>query len=404
MNRVLLVGLCVLWAGLTFSQACVEIAFCATFGLWLLWIISKHDFGVLWSESAKAYLVPLYGYMLLVILTSFMTEHPPQTLRGLLKVGQQIAIFFLTADILKTEKNRKTFEFVFLIVFFVVLFDVLVQYFWGQDLIRGFRGVDASAGIRVTGSFKNYGFLAVFLMLTIPVVFMWGYRKPWRIGKWVLPSWLYLFGAACGTVLIYLTRSRGAMLACAAGIVLFVLLARKWKILVGILVLGGLSLLVMPKGMVIHLDIEGKEQSMVERFYLWERALQVIKAKPLTGTGINTYAVSHQKYDKTQSWRVRNYYAHNGYLQMAAETGLPSLFLFLVFVLTFFWRAHQASRRGDPNEALAGLGIALGLVNFLFFAALDTSLHNPLPVMTFWLVAGWQYARLRDVTTTAILS
>jgi len=141
--------------------------------------------------------------------------------------------------------------------------------------------------------------------------------------------------------------------------------------------------------MIIHLDTDMKEQSIVERYFLWDRAINVIKAKPLTGTGINTYAVAHSKYDTTENWRVRDYYAHNGYLQLAAETGIPSLACFLLFLLFFYVRGLKVitQLRGDPR-VYAHLGILTGLLVFLIFALADTQLHSAQPIMTFWFLAG----------------
>ena len=150
--------------------------------------------------------------------------------------------------------------------------------------------------------------------------------------------------------------------------------------------------------MLIHLDADRKEQSLVERYYLWDRAISVIKAKPLTGTGINTYAVAHQRYDTTKNWRVRNYYAHNGYLQLAAETGLPGLFLFLAFLIyQFVWsyrRLAQKKAAGEVTGYWIPLGLLTSMAGFLVFAFVDTVLHNEQSAMTFWYLAGLQSAYL----------
>ena len=142
----------------------------------------------------------------------------------------------------------------------------------------------------------------------------------------------------------------------------------------------------------IHLDIDSKEQSLVERLYLWDRAAHVIKARPWTGTGINTYAVAHQKYDKTQNWRVKNYYAHNGYLQMAAEIGIPGLFLFLLFLLNFFKislkKIKDWLRSSKPEQGFPLLGICLGVLNFLILTLVDTILHNPPSIKLFWYLSA----------------
>ena len=131
------------------------------------------------------------------------------------------------------------------------------------------------------------------------------------------------------------------------------------------------------------------KQSIVEQVELWKRALDVIDSKPWIGTGINTYDVAHEKYDTRQNWRVRGYYAHNGYLQLAAEIGVPGILFFLAFLVFFFRRGIQGARavRGLPEEWTI-LGLMTGLLAFLIYALSDTNLQSPQPLMAFWFMAG----------------
>ncbi|MCM8775718.1 MAG: O-antigen ligase family protein, partial [Candidatus Omnitrophica bacterium] len=201
--------------------------------------------------------------------------------------------------------------------------------------------------------------------------------------------------------LLFLTRSRGAILSFILGFMVVLLLHRKYVMIFVLLAAGTVSLFVLPQRMTIHLDADGREQSIVERYYLWHRAWDVIEARPWTGTGINTYAVSHQKYDQTKNWRVQNYYAHNGYLQLAAETGLPSLILFLAFLIQYFRGALKRSVPSSQDGDILRFGILAGILNFLIFAGIDTVLHNPQPVMTFWYLMGLQTAYQRITRISA---
>jgi hypothetical protein len=98
-------------------------------------------------------------------------------------------------------------------------------------------------------------------------------------------SLLTAFASVGGLVLLIWTRSRGAFLSFLVGGVLWMVFTKRFKwLMVAGLIAGGAFLLV-PKSMIIHQNAEGQEQSIVERYYLWDRALNVIKAKPLTGTG-----------------------------------------------------------------------------------------------------------------------
>lgn len=386
-HRTVLFSLCVLWAALTFSTALVEISF--TIAL-IAWTFSKWNGQPTMLWQRKGIVIPLAGFVILSSLSYFWSEIPVLSFRGIFKILQQVFLFLMVADTFSEKKNQSIFQNVFLGVTALLIADTFYQYFRGEDLIRGFKGMGASAGYRVSGPFKTYGILASYLVSTLPflgAVALHIYRRDRTSFQWILASVMTLLYA----VLLYWTRSRGAFLALLVGTFLILFFLKRWKILIAIMILCVGSVFVLPRGMIIHLDGYGKEQSLVERYYLWERAISVILAKPLTGTGINTYAETHEKYDRTKNWRVRRYYAHNGYLQMAAETGLPALLFFLVFLWQHLGSGLRSvyRARGSP-EVVLFMGLIFGSFNFLILTAVDTVLHNPQPALTFWYLLGLQ--------------
>nr|MBU9889881.1 O-antigen ligase family protein [Candidatus Omnitrophota bacterium] len=256
---------------------------------------------------------------------------------------------------------------------------------------------DSGSGIRLVGPFRDFGIMASYLVLSIPVFLaqFWKWVKEEGSGKKAL---YFALLAGCCLILLYLTRTRGAILALGVSI-LFLFVYKRWfKALGGAFLLGLAMLAILPQNVIIHKDAQGKEQSFVERVELWKRAVQVIQAKPWTGTGINTYNVAHAKYDKEQNWRVRGYYAHNGYLQLAAETGIPCILTLCAFLGIFFYKAlRHIKKLGDDPEALMQLGILTGLLAFLIYALVDTNLQSPQSLVSFWFMAGILLARQKIV-------
>ena len=382
----------VLWAGLVFSPALAEVAFVFSLFSWILSKFKDRTWG--WRRE-RSIMLPLLCFVILSIASYFWSDFPDRSFRGIFKILQQVLTFILVADLFSDPKLRNRFERTFLILFLVLIADGFYQYTFGKDLIRGFSVLGSMAGPRVSASFKYYGIFASHLISILPFLFALGLR--WRNVNRQWTYWYFTLPAlASGLLLLFLTRSRGAILALILGLATF-LVYRKKFIILGFLFAGLVGLLlVVPPSMVIHLDGWNKEQSVVERFYLWDRALQVIRAKPLGGTGINTYAAAHAVYDKRQNWRVQNYYAHNGYLQMAAEVGIPTLIFFLGFLVVYFrrglWSIHRSS---GPNKIVAA-GLLLGILNFTIFAAVDTVLHSPQAVTTFWFLLGLQMAYRED--------
>ena len=385
------ISLLALWASFAFSSALTEIASMTALAFWLLHRISKKDASLPADKKTFLLLVLFTGWCLLSLLWS---EAIQNSFRGSLKVLQHAMIFLLVADGLKEQEGRKKWEILFIVLAAIIFLDGFFQYFAGKDLIRGFPYHMASSGRRVTASFKTYGLFACWLIMVVPLAAAVGlnYRKQGKKAHALLYALVFLAGLA----LLFLTRSRGAWLAFIAGNFALLIYKRQW-VWLGVFIVGlGIGVSQLPASMIIHLDIHRKEQSLIERYHLWKRALDVIKARPVTGTGINTYSVAHQKYDTTKNWRVQNYYVHNGYLQMAAEIGAPGLLLFLTFLAHCILRIFSGLKSLPPDRQFITLGLLAGILNFLAFTAVDTVLHNAQPVMTFYFVLGLAYAYSRS--------
>lgn len=391
-QRITFYALLVFWCSLGFSSALAEISFVTAL---ICWALERVILKKVALPAPRAVLLSLAGFIIICAASVLWSEHSPTSFRGLFKYIQHGLLFVMTLDCFDHEKRQKQFENVFAVFFAVLILNGMVQYFYGKDLIRGFSIQDASAGKRLASSFKAYGLYAAYLIATIPFAVSLTFSRFRK--KNHKTAWLYLLFTALALVSLFLTRSRGAMLALGTGTIFFLIYRRQWKWLALIIAGGLLVLFLMPRSMVIHLDAEGKEQSIVERGVLWRRAADVVIARPLTGTGVNTYAVSHQKYDTRKSWRVQNYYAHNGYLQMAAEIGLPGLIFFLSFLFFYFTSSIRRIQAALPDQRIRHYGLLAGMANFLLLVSVDTVLHSMQTVLVFWYLAGIQMAYLRCI-------
>jgi O-antigen ligase len=354
------------------------------------------------AKFDRALWTPLALFFAIVLLSFFFSEYPKQSFRGIFKIAKPLLVFIMAAGLFRDKNSRARFDLAFLITFLLVTIDSSIQYAFGKDLLRGFAAQDASSGRRLVGPFGDFGRMAAYLVLVIPVFALrfWSeFRQPDQRKK----SFYVLALSIAAFTLLYLTRCRGPVVALVFSLGCL-LVYKRWFKALGIGLALFLTLLAFtPRGMIIHLDADSKEQSLIERIELAKRALDVIEAKPWLGTGINTYNVAHDKYDKEQNWRVRGYYAHNGYLQLAAEIGLPGIFFFLLFLVMFFRRGLREAKavRGSPEE-LEQLGILTGLLAFLLYAMADTNLQSPQSLMSFWFMAGLLMAKQKTLQTPGV--
>jgi O-antigen ligase len=162
---------------------------------------------------------------------------------------------------------------------------------------------------------------------------------------------------------VTLGASRGGFL----GIVLMVtyLIIRSRKPLRNMLVVFVLALPVLifapnsPINRFFHPDA-GDQASVGKHLVGWQAGLNMIKKHPFGGVGFGNYKAVVTRYDKTGEVRLDPHVAHNAYLEIAAEMGIPAILLFWVFLGTAFFSAGKTRKhalaRGSPVLAALALG------------------------------------------------
>lgn len=253
LEKALLFTLLALFAGFTFSTALVEITtvIALVLAVALIFLEKRNPF----SAIDRPALIALAVYTGIAVLSYTWSEYPKESFRGIFKVLQQVSLLILVSRIPACPKDWGLTEKTLLLFFALVIADGLFQYVTGWDFVRHFKAVDASTGLRITSSFKSYGLLAAFLVLTVPVVFSLALNAPAKSRYQLLLFILFLEGLFC----LYLTRSRGAWIGLFAGCFLTLLICRKWKVALALVLAAALGCLMLPRNVHIHLDIERKE-------------------------------------------------------------------------------------------------------------------------------------------------
>ena len=263
---------------------------------------------------------------------------------------------------------------------------------------------------RVFGTFLNPNFLAGYLCLTMPVTLALALavhpspphspsrgKGEWRpllgFGAWMQMTAILLTGSRFGTA--------SALLALAV-LVGWMALHRCWnrqRVLlfgvVGLLVLGTSFFAARSlRERVTPQTAQAGEHSGGFRVWTWRGTLRMAQAHPLLGTGLGTYEIAYPRYAFVGFTRM----AHNSYLQLAAEAGVPAL-VWLVGTLGVLawsvWRREgstaevadaRLSSLYDLRVLRAGFAgaIAAGMVRNL----IDSDWYLFACLFTFWAVVG----------------
>ena len=311
----------------------------------------------------------------------------------LFKTMEYLLIFLIIADVINTP--RRVFNLVssFLISASFTGLDGIYQRLVGHDLFRKFP---LFLDMKITAAFKAPNDFGTYLatVLPLPLALVTFNAMNWKKRYGLLAISLLL--AAC----LLLTFARGAWMGFLAGF-LFLLIFSGWKRIVVALVIFGLlaslTFLIAPPAIKAQLDSFaklGSDTSSIDRLLIWKTGWRMFLDRPLFGHGLNTFMSVFEKYKPANyEWIV---YAHNCFLQIAAETGIIGLLVFLWFCASIFIRAiSKFFASSDKFMKAAAIGAAACIIATLANSFVDTNLYSlPLAVL-FWSLCGLAAARVQ---------
>ena len=225
-------------------------------------------------------------------------------------------------------------------------------------------------------------------------------RRSWRS---VLTIGLTFLALVSTIIILVLTQSRGALLGLAiASVALFFAWKRRWVLslasLVGLLFLAGVLLVHFPT-LLGTFDVAQTERKILSsyefRLTVWHAALQVLQAFPLSGVGIGTFDLvvrhlfPHLYPLSPYNLSMTITHAHNEFLQVAIDLGIPGFVAYIALLAAFVrtaWRAYTWA----PDERIKRLilGLGAGMLAHQIFGLTDAFLLGTKPGVVMWIIMG----------------
>lgn len=258
---------------------------------------------------------------------------------------------------------------------------------------------------RITSFLFHYNSLAGYLNAIIPfalaLTVLEG-RSCWRRLGFVCLA--FCFAA------LFLTSSRGGMVACAAAVLLTAILAtprrRTIAALMGALLLAASIVAFLPakEGGEARSDrLQSVDEFTLEsRVALWGAAGVIFLNHPVLGAGFGEYRFAFQQYVPGIEDQLD---AHNLYLQTLAETGMVGFVVFFVTMGLFLRRSYGLLKSADPMWRMVGLGVCAALAATLVHGMVDyIFIASPQFGNLFWVMLGlgvageeqWRSQRFTD--------
>lgn len=207
-------------------------------------------------------------------------------------------------------------------------------------------------------------YLAASAVICLPIAFYLSTRSPNRLDRW--------FSVACAVPIVGATlvgASRGGVVALfVAGVVILFQSRKHRKVFLFIGAVIAVLFLISPVSPVVRFlhPNNGAKTAVNDRLELWSAGLHMIEQHPLTGIGLDNFKAELPQY--LLPGQHIDYIAHNTYIEMASEMGLPGLVLFLwILLATFRSLARTRRRAGETDSPIlycAASGLFAGLVGF----------------------------------------
>jgi putative inorganic carbon (HCO3(-)) transporter len=270
--------------------------------------------------------------------------------------------------------NNKTFKRLFTIIslsVFAPLCFGMYQYLFntGDHFTLGFN--------RIYGTFQHPNVFALYLVFffLMGLYFLRAYQ-PLKIGKFV--SYLIL---AVVLFEIFHTYTRSAWIALAASLMVFSLAYKKYNKSVYFIFIFAVLLVFLPRLHERFVDIKSHNISQPNswqwRLNVWAQTAAEIKDHSLIGHGLGMYEKKFL------------FMAHNDYLRLAYETGIPGLGAYLSFLFFIFVQSAKKIRP-EKNMFLRSRHITIIslLIVFILMAAVDNLARSTVVALYIFCVIG----------------
>lgn len=245
------------------------------------------------------------------------------------------------------------------------------------------------------------GTVVIYFPLALAALFTW---RPAR-GVWLARPLALLLTILVGGLLI-MTQSRGAWLAAVGGTGALMGLwfwssppSPRRRLLGGALLLAGLMLALGAAA----LGREGWEQlwhepptetaigtlsTLAFRGEVWQWGLAALHDFPWTGVGLSTFReVVHRLYPIAVPESYVLGHAHNIFLQVGVDSGLPGLCAYLALIGTALGLALGCARRWPERRAAAN-ALGASLITLHLYGILDALAPGSKTSLLFWMLLG----------------
>lgn len=319
----------------------------------------------------------------------YVTKH-----QALLYISYGI-LFLITAECVTDESSRKLFAQILTTFGALYAFFALVQGLRPNGRIFWIHRPQVT-GALVYGSYVNSNHYAGLMEMLVPIPVMLCVGHLLKGEKRVFAG----FCAALMATTIFLSSSRGGMLAFLFEMALFAALAlakrRNLRLLIGFSAVGVviLALLIV----VGNARVLGRlgDLSPGIRLDITKDCWRMFLQRPLLGWGLGTFPTVYPGYRSFYTNEFVNE-AHNDYAQLLVESGVLGFGVMVWFLALLYRRGLPTSRRWEFKwDGALSLAALLGCSGIVVHSFVDFNLQIPANAAVFYVLCALAASKLRS--------
>lgn len=347
----------------------------------LIWLSYKKQLSLQFPSR-----YPVLFFLFALWLSCILSVNPLNSIKSIYKYITYLIAFYAALKTTETEKRR-----IILTLFFSAALTGIIgiyQHFFGFHPIFDFLvklrpdGFDFAKKYleqkRIFSVFVTPTVFAGYIIIIIPIALGYLYEK--KQGFLYQPL-TYLIAVL--SICLLLTKSVGAFLGLAVGLMVFFMLSESLNKKILLPILGVFTILfftiIIFRNYLRPEALPEFSTTIIQRKMFWRDTWEIIKKYPLRGIGLGNFAIPGTKF------------AHNSYLQIWAEMGILAIASYLRIIFTSlnkgFLRLKIMKLRG-----FAGTGLLNGLLAascaFLVHNLVDFTFFTPEVALLSWLMLG----------------
>jgi O-antigen ligase len=359
------------------------------------------------------FLAALYGFVQIVPFGSYLgpagIDAIPRTISIDPFSSQVNAFHFLALALffsvflssLNSTARIRTAAYVIVAFGFLFAFYAILQSVLSPGKIYGIYSNTAAAPF---GSFINRNNFAAFMEMSVclplGMLYAGGVGRDKRL--------IYITAISLMGISLLLSGSRGGFVGMLTGVILIVLTAensggkrhlvlRVALVAALLIVLVGGAIFVGGEGSLVHFTEFGQDETdpTPTRLYMWGIALKIIAANMPFGAGLGAFGVAFTQFD-TNGGIFRVEQAHNDYLQIAADAGIPGILIggwFLFLLIRTGLRSIIVKNSFRRGVAIGSFAACCAMIVHSLF---DFVLHTTAVSLLFLMLTGLVTASSRS--------